>query len=352
MEVWPLSLVVERNRVVGRADTYYNACIAAGLGSALGQTIGSGNVVVTGRDGKGFSRLMKRALTCGVMERGVQVLDARLVPEPVVRYCVVETRSDYGVYIGFYWKDQTKLAATFFGRDGAILDEGMVNQIVGRTEEDEVAVSAREVGDIIFYAEARANYFSEVLKLLDVGAISSAAPKVLLDCSNGAVSVTLPPILRELGCHVIPTRDDPSAYMTHGPVMFDDSLMSDFAGRVAKDRADIGIALDPCGESARFVDREGRVISQVGLGLLLAESMGAQKILLNKDLLSESSRFSEAGSEALPLEASHEMMLPEDVQVALGEDYTCYLGDGTRRWWDALPVCLKMVELVSSRQNQ
>jgi hypothetical protein len=80
--------------------------------------------------------------------------------------------------------------------------------------------------------------------------------------------------------------------------------------------------------------------------------MGAEKVLLNKDLLSESSRFSEAGSEALPLEAPHEMMLPEDVQVALGEDYTCYLGDGTRRWWDALPVCLKMVEFVSSRQNQ
>ena len=32
--------------------------------------------------------------------------------------------------------------------------------------------------------------------------------------------------------------------------------------------------------------------------------------------------------------------------MAFGEDDTCYLGDAVRRWWDAVPLALKLVELL------
>jgi phosphomannomutase/phosphoglucomutase len=339
-----MSLDVERNRIVGKANMVYNACMSADLGSALGRVVGSDNVVVTGRDGKGFSRLMKRALTCGIMENGIQVLDARLVPAPVMRYCIVESRSDYGVYMGFYWRDQTKLATTFFDRNGSVLDEEMLHKILDSQGDCTKSISAREVGDIIFYAEAKASYSSHVLDSIDTDSISGRKPKVILDCSNGAVSVTLPKILRDLGCNVVSTHDAPSAYMTHKPVMSKDSLMSEFAQEIAEEHADLGIVLDPCGESVRFADDSGELISQTDLAILLSKNMGLRTMLVHEGM--DLDALTRAGVKTDLLKPEHDKILPEGVDMAFGEDETCYLGDAVRRWWDAVPVSLKAVELL------
>jgi phosphomannomutase/phosphoglucomutase len=339
-----MSLDIERNRIVGKANTVYNACMAADLGSALGRTVGSGNVVVTGRDGKGFSRLMKRALTCGIMENGIQVLDARLVPAPVLRYCIVESHSDYGVYMGFYWRDQTKLATTFFDRNGSMLDEHMLHKILDNQGECSRSISAREVGDIIFYAEATASYSSQVLDSIATDSISTKKPKVILDCSNGAVSVTLPKMLRDLGCNVVSTHDTPSAYMTHKPVMSNDSLMSEFAQEIAEEHADLGIALDPCGESVRFVDDSGKLVSQTDLAIILSKKMGYKNMLVHEGM--DIDALDRAGVKTGLLQPEHETIIPDGVEMAFGEDETCYLGDAVRRWWDAVPVSLKVVELI------
>jgi phosphomannomutase/phosphoglucomutase len=341
-----MSLDVERNRIVGKANTVYNACMAADLGSALGRTVGSDNVVVTGRDGKGFSRLMKRALTCGIMENGIQVLDARLVPAPVMRYCIVESRSDYGAYLGFYWRDQTKLATTFFDRSGSVLDEKVLHRILENQGDCSRSISAREVGDIIFYAEAKASYSSHVLDSIDTESISSRKPKVIMDCSNGAVSVTLPQILRDLGCNVVSAHDTPSAYMTHKPIMSTDSLMSEFAQEIAEEHADLGIALDPCGESVRFVDDSGELINQTDIAILLSKNMGYRTVLAHEGM--DLDALARAGVKTDILQPEHDKILPEGVDMAFGEDETCYLGDAVRRWWDAVPVSLKLVELLSN----
>jgi phosphomannomutase/phosphoglucomutase len=343
-----MSLDIERNRIVGKANTVYNACMAADLGSALGRTVGSGNVVVTGRDGKGFSRLMKRALTCGIMENGIQVLDARLIPAPVLRYCIVESHSDYGVYMGFYWRDQTKLATTFFDRTGSVLDEEMLKKILDNQGDCSKGISAREVGDIIFYAEARASYSSQVLDSIDTDSISAKKPKIILDCSNGAVSVTLPKLLRDLGCNVVSTHDTPSAYMTQKPVMSNDSLMSEFAQEIAEEHADLGIALDPCGESVRFVDDSGQLVNQTDLAILLSK-MGYENMLVHEGM--DLDALDGAGVKAGLLQPEHEKIIPGGVEMAFGEDETCYLGDAVRRWWDAAPVALKVVELLCSSGN-
>ncbi|MBU7004755.1 MAG: hypothetical protein HXS50_04260 [Theionarchaea archaeon] len=339
-----MSLDVERNRIVGKANRLYNACMAADLGSALGRTIGSGNVVVTGRDGKGFSRLMKRALTCGIMENGIQVLDTRLVTAPVMRYCIVESHSDYGAYLGFYWRDHTKLATTFFDRNGSVLDEEMLYRILDRQGDCAKSISAREVGDIIFYAEAKMSYSSQILDSIDTESISTRKPKIILDCSNGAVSVTLPQILRDLGCNVVTTHDTPSAYMTQRPIISDNSLMSEFAQGIAEKHADLGIALDPCGESAIFVDDSGELISQTDLALLLAKNMGYKTMLVHEGMDTKS--LVGVGVKTELVQPEHEKIFPEGIDMAFGEDETCYLGDVVRRWWDAVPVSLKVVELL------
>jgi phosphomannomutase len=342
-----MNLVVEKSRILGKADASYNACLAASLGSALGRTVGSGNVIVTGRDGKTFSRLMKRALTCGIMENGIQVLDTRLVPAPVMRYCIPESASDYGLYFSFYWRDQTSLAATIYDDRGALLDEELVRKVHESLGQGERNVSASEVGDIMFYAEARASYAESVLRSVDTKSISKAKPTVFLDCANGAVSVTLPEMLRKLDCRVVSTHDDPSAHLTTKPTMSEASLLDELAERVRSGGGDLGIALDPCGESARFVDDAGEVIPQLEVGLLLARHLEAGTVLLQAAEPSEIQRFREMGTRVASFAPAYERIFPKTIDIALGEDETFYIRDETRRWWDAVPAAMEMVELAS-----
>lgn len=335
-----LKLNVERSRIVGDAGAL-NACTAAALGSGFGQMIGSGNVVVTGRDGKGFSRLLKRAMTCGIMENGVEVLDTRLVPRSVTRYCVGETSSDFGVYVGFDWRRPGTLGVTFFDGKGALLGQPMLEEILKKMGCLERTASAREVGDIVFFSDAGPRYEAEILKAVDVKAISAARPKVMLDCSNGAVSVTLPQILRKLDCQVVSSHDNPAAYLGSRPVLADDALMAEFAGKVKDGGVDLGIALDPCGESARFVDDEGAVMSQRDLGLLLMRNAGVKRLGVRREL---ASAFS--GADIRILE-DDDPILPGEIDAALGQDDACYLRGGQGRWWDASPVALKLIEVIS-----
>ncbi len=343
-----MSLHLERNRIVGSANSDFQACLAADLGSALGQMLGSGNVVVTGRDGKGFSRLMKRALTCGIMENGIQVLDTRLVPTPVVRYCTTDSASDFGVYLGFSSSTPGDLVVSFFDESGALASGEVVGGLLDRLGSRDRLVSAQEVGDIMFFAQAYEGYRTELLSAVDTDAIVGSSPRVLLDCSNGAVSVTVPRILRGLNCDVTSFHDNAPAYLTHSPVISDDDLMADFAGEVSDNKADLGLAFDPCGESVRVVDDSGGVLSQEDLGLILAESTDAGRIAVTKDL--ERGRLADR-AEIRPLKREYNRIMPGDLDAALGADNEMYLAGEHRPWWDAAPFVLKLVEIVSKGQR-
>ncbi len=344
-----LSLRIERNRIIGSANKDYRACFAADMGSTLGQMIGSGNVVVTGRDGKGFSRLMKRSLTCGIMENGIQVLDTRLVPIPVVRYCIRDSRSDFGVYMGFSWRNPSDLVTSLFDDRGAIASHEMLEELIRMIGKGSRLVSAQEVGDIMFFPQSFEGYRSHLLEAVDVDSIIQASPKVLMDCSNGAVSVILPRILRGLNCEVVSFHDNAPAYLTDKPVLSGDPLMSAFADHLVERDGDIGLALDPCGESMRVIDDKGNILTQEDLGRILATRTGAKRIAVHEELMD--SRSLSESTELVPLEDEYQRLMPEDIDAALDKDHACYLASGQRRWWDALPVALRLVELVSKGEK-
>ncbi len=341
-----MSFRFEDGRVVSHVNAV-NACAAADLGSAMARVVGPGNVVVTGRDGKGFSRLMKRAMTCGIMENGIEILDTRMVPAPVARYTIINTSSDYGAYLGFHWRNPGSLSAVFFDETGALLGEDLVKRIVENLGCCDRLASAREVGDIVYFAQAIPAYLAELQESMDAEAVSRACPKILLDCANGAVSVTLPGMLRQLGCDVVAAHDNPTVYLTKRPTMADDSLLAELAARVRVEGADLGVALDPCGESARFIDDRGQVVSEAELGLMLVQHSHIRRIGIHRGLMEAEERFSSSGAQVALLGEEDQRILPPDIDVGLGEDHSCYLGDANRRWWDAAPMVLKLVDLIS-----
>jgi len=53
------------------------------------------------------------------------------------------------------------------------------------------------------------------------------------------------------------------------------------------------------------------------------------------------------GTRVASFAPAYERIFPKTIDIALGEDETFYIRDETRRWWDAVPAAMEMVELAS-----
>jgi len=80
--------------------------------------------------------------------------------------------------------------------------------------------------------------------------------KVVVDCVNAAGGVIVPRLLREFRCDVIEMNCDVSGIFAHVPEPLPENL-TDLCERVRKERADIGIAVDPDVDRLVLIDEKG-----------------------------------------------------------------------------------------------
>jgi len=73
-------------RVTGLSNVEMTPEFGARLGSAYGAFIGIGRTVVTSRDSDNVSRMMSRALICGLLSAGVNTSDLRATSIPILRH--------------------------------------------------------------------------------------------------------------------------------------------------------------------------------------------------------------------------------------------------------------------------
>lgn len=106
------------SRVSGISNIEINAEFGAKLGAAFGAFVGSGATVVTSRDSDNVSRMMNRALMCGLMSAGVHCNDLRATSIPIVRHELRSGKERGGIHArkSPYNKNFTDII--FFDADG------------------------------------------------------------------------------------------------------------------------------------------------------------------------------------------------------------------------------------------
>lgn len=85
--------------------------------------------------------------------------------------------------------------------------------------------------------------------------------KVVVDCVNAAGSVIVPKLLGMLGCRVIEMNCDGSGIFRHDPEPVPQNLGA-LSRRVRKEKADLGIAVDPDVDRLVLIDEQGRPIGE------------------------------------------------------------------------------------------
>jgi len=248
--------------VTGLGNIEISPEFAAKLGAAFGASLREHAVVRTSRDPHRTSRIINRAIICGLLSAGVDVHDLRVTPIPVIRYQMGAKGAVAGVHVRKSPYDPELLDIKFFderGMDISASREKGIERLFFR--EDFRRAKMEGTGVLSFPEYDVESYQESILSFINRDAIRARAPKVVVDYSYGSAATIFPAILGKLGCEVIALN----AYMdetkiTKSAEEFQRSLKQ-LCEIVRILGADLGIMLDTGAEKLFLVDDKGDLIS-------------------------------------------------------------------------------------------
>jgi mannose-1-phosphate guanylyltransferase / phosphomannomutase len=260
------------SRVTGLSNIEMNPEFGAKLGAAYGAFLGTGKTVVTCRDSDNVSRMMNRALICGLVSAGVNTFDLRGTSIPILRHELSSGKESGGIHVRRSPFDKHLTDIVFFDANGKDLPSKKTKSIERLFFGEDFARSSPEnVGTISFPERTTESYKEKFLSSLDIPAISKRKFKLVIDYSNGVASTIFPVILGSFDCQVVALNAhlDPRR-LTRDKDEFDYSLKQ-LSHIVTSLKYDVGALVDAGGEKLFMVDENGEAIDSDRLLVVVAE---------------------------------------------------------------------------------
>ena len=242
---------------------------ALGLGLATYiHEIGQTPRIVVGHDFRSYSLAVKQALTLGLLEGGMEVLDVGLALSPMAYFaqfaldapCVAMVTASHNEN-GWTGVKMGANPPLTFGPD----EIGRLKDIVLGGEG-----KARGGGTLTRIDDFRERYIEEVSK----GVKLSRPIKVVAACGNGTAGAFAPEALRRMGAEVIEMDADLDFnFPKYNPNPEDHAMLSQMALRVRETGADLALGFDGDGDRCGVVDDTGEEIFADKIGLMLARDL-------------------------------------------------------------------------------
>ncbi len=257
-------------KISGIGNTELTPEFAAKLGAAYGAFLGKYSNVLCCRDAALSSRMISRALNCGLLSAGVNVFDLQMLPIPVLRYELRYGKSAGGYHTRRSPVDDKVIDIVFFDADGMDIPEYKSKSIERLFfREDFRRAQVDETGRIDYPRRAIDNYRQAFLDALDIEAIKSMKYKIVIDYSYGGASEIFPSILGSLGIDTVSLnayQDPERQYQSAEQV---EERIYQLSSIVKTLRAQLGFMINPAAEKLDVIDERGRYIAPDKMLLLV-----------------------------------------------------------------------------------
>ncbi len=260
------------SRVTGLSNIEMNPEFGAKLGAAYGAFVGEGKTIVTCRDSDNVSRMMNRALICGLLSAGVNIFDLRAMSIPLLRHELSSGKEAGGIHVRRSPFDKNLTDIIFFDANGKDLPSGKTKNIERMFFGEDFPRAARDkVGDIFFPERTTESYREKFLSSINIEAINKRKFNLVIDYSNGVASTIFPVILGSFDCQIIATNAhlDPKR-LTRDQYEFDNSIKQ-LSHIVTSLKYDMGCLIDAGGEKIFVVNERGEVIHSDRLLTIVTE---------------------------------------------------------------------------------
>ena len=266
------SLLKRKNRLSGTASEL-SPEVASTLGAFLGNYLGGEEaVVVSARDFRKDTRMISRAFNAGLISVGTTVFELHATSLPVIQFALRRFSAHAGVHFASAHRSSEKINARIFDQTGIeipfseIFAQDRINRnLIKRALPEKIA-------DILSVKQANDLYRAAISSALSTDVLREQNYSVVVDCALGPIAEVFPNILAEMGCKVLTLN----AYKPEG---IPESLpsaesLSILARTVIAAKADLGIAFDPGGSRAIFLDEHGKIIdTHIVVSILLQDKM-------------------------------------------------------------------------------
>ncbi|MGB5941346.1 MAG: phosphoglucosamine mutase [Leeuwenhoekiella sp.] len=220
--------------------------------------------VVVGRDARISGAMVQQLVMNTLIGLGIDIIDLDLSTTPTVEMAVTLEHADGGIILTASHNPKQWNALKLLNAKGEFLDAAAGKQILELAEAADFTFA--EVDDL---GEIQSNdayidiHIDEILDLdlVDEDAIKAANFKIVVDAVNSTGGIAVPMLLERLGVYVEKLYCDPTGHFPHNPEPLKEHL-GDLCERVKKDRADLGIVVDPDVDRLAFVDEKGEMFGE------------------------------------------------------------------------------------------
>ena len=239
----------------GKAPDELNQETVYRLGLCLGtyyQGSGAGRITL-GRDCRLSSEEFREALLNGLTESGMEVVDAGMIPTPLLYYSIFHLGVDGGIQItGSHNPPEYNGFKICLGKSTIYGKEIQKIREIGESEKFHRGKGKIEKRDII------GPYLDYMKKNLQPGPVTR---KVVVDAGNGVGGIVAPDVYTNMGVEVERIFCEPDGrFPNHHPDPTIPENLKDLISKLSGSSSDLGIGFDGDADRIGVVDHEGHII--------------------------------------------------------------------------------------------
>ena len=221
--------------------------------------------VVIGRDGRISGKMLSNIVVSTLNALGIDVVDTDLSTTPTVEMAVVSLQADGGIILTASHNPKEWNALKLLNNKGEFINsaEGQTILQIADTEAFDF-VTVDQLGKTTTNETTLTNHIEKILAhpAVDVDAITAANFSVVVDVVNSTGAIAVPALLEQLGVkNVTVLHEAITGEFAHNPEPLPENL-TDLSREVVKQKASLGIAVDPDVDRLCFVCEDGTMFGE------------------------------------------------------------------------------------------
>ncbi|WP_442795170.1 phosphoglucosamine mutase [Pelobium manganitolerans] len=239
------------------------------------------NKVVVGRDAR-ISGEMVRNLVVGTLQSiGLNVVDLGLSTTPTVEIAVPAEKAGGGIILTASHNPKEWNALKLLNEKGEFISDADGKELLKIADSKDIIFSeVDDLGSVTYDDSYLQKHIDQILALplVDVEAIKKADFKIAIDCVNSSGGIFIPALLDALGVKTVyKLFCEPNGEFPHNPEPLPEHL-TEISATVVKNKADLGIVVDPDVDRLCFVNEDGSMFGEEYTLVAVADYVLSQQV--------------------------------------------------------------------------
>ena len=220
--------------------------------------------VVIGRDARMSGKMVSDLVVNTLISLGIDIVDLGLSTTPTVEIAVTAEKADAGIILTASHNPKEWNALKLLNAKGEFISAEDGKAFLALIQQGTIAYAdVEELGtyrtDDTYIQKHIDAIFA--LPLVDIQLVKSKNFRVVVDAINSTGTISIVPLLEQMGCEVFVINEEMTGNFAHNPEPLPEHL-NELARTVANKKAHLGVAVDPDVDRLAFVCEDSEMFGE------------------------------------------------------------------------------------------